>query len=100
MSNHPARPTRLGKGVFGKDSSIRNFASMTSNYFVLAAVVRELERAMQSASFVEAFSQRPDELRIVLNTGDNIVAILKPIHGALFLSHRPKLPRSERPKKN
>ena len=67
---------------------------MTANYYTLASLVRELAPELHGACFVEAYSHRPNELRIRFDRG-TLVAILRPVDGALFWStsneHRPKL---------
>jgi hypothetical protein len=63
---------------------------MTSNYYTLAAVVREAERVLIGLPFLEAYSLRPDELRLVFEGDHVLVALLRPVTGALFLSDRPE----------
>jgi predicted ribosome quality control (RQC) complex YloA/Tae2 family protein len=68
---------------------------MTSNYYTLRALVREIGPKIVGAIFLEAYSHRPSELRIRLDSG-TIVAILRPISGAIFLSSQ----EERRPKQN
>ncbi len=68
---------------------------MTSNYFTLAAIVRELGPILHDARFEEAYSLRPNELRLRFDLG-TLVAVLRPIDGALFFSDR----EERRPKHN
>lgn len=67
---------------------------MTSNYYTFAAIVRELAEAFRDACFEEAYSHRPNELRLRFDRG-TIVAVLHPVSGALFYSTQPeKRPRT------
>jgi predicted ribosome quality control (RQC) complex YloA/Tae2 family protein len=67
---------------------------VTSNYYTLAAVIREISPSLVGAHFLEAYSHRPNELRLHFDRG-TLVALLRPIDGALFLSStEEKKPRS------
>jgi predicted ribosome quality control (RQC) complex YloA/Tae2 family protein len=73
---------------------------VTSNYYTLAAVIREISPSLvgatddRSSIFLEAYSHRPNELRLHFDRG-TLVALLRPIDGALFLSStEEKKPRS------
>jgi len=67
---------------------------VTSNYYTLAAVIREISPALVGAHFIEAYSHRPNELRLRFDRG-TLVALLRPIDGALFYSSiEEKKPRS------
>ena len=68
---------------------------MTSNYFTLAALIREIGPRLRGARFLEAYSHRPNELRVRLDRG-TLVVLLRPIEGALFLSGQ----EERRPSKN
>ena len=68
---------------------------MTSNYFTLSAICRELGPILTGARFEEAYSMRPNELRLRFDRG-TLVAVLRPIDGALFFSDR----EERRPRQN
>ena len=68
---------------------------MTSNYYTLAALIREIGPKLLGAQFIEAYSHRPNELRIRFDRG-TLVALFRPIDGALFLSDR----EEHKPSKN
>ena len=57
---------------------------MTSNYFTLARIVDELQPLVVGRSLVDAFSVRPNELRLRFDGELTIVALMRPIDGALF----------------
>jgi len=60
---------------------------LTSNYFTLASIVRELKARLEGVRFLNAYSVRANELRLRFETG-TLVALLRPISGALFFSSR------------
>lgn len=62
---------------------------MTSNYFTLARIAKELEFHLVGTTLLEAYSFRPDEVRLRFDE-ITLVAVLKPIHGALFFSPFPE----------
>jgi predicted ribosome quality control (RQC) complex YloA/Tae2 family protein len=68
---------------------------VTSNYYTLAALIREIGPKLRGVQFIEAYSHRPNELRIRFDRG-TLVALLRPIEGALFLSAH----EERRPSKN
>jgi predicted ribosome quality control (RQC) complex YloA/Tae2 family protein len=68
---------------------------MTANYYTLAAIVRELRPLLLGATFEQAYSHRPNELRLHFDRG-TLVAVLRPIDGALFFSVAPE----QRPRTN
>ncbi len=68
---------------------------MVNNYYTLRAVVREIqENLTKEARIEQVYSFRKSELRIRLSNQTTIVALLKPITGALLLSRNvERLPR-------
>lgn len=57
---------------------------MTSNYFSLARIVDELQPLLTSRRLTDAYSVRPNELRLRFGDDLTIVAVLRPIDGAFF----------------
>jgi predicted ribosome quality control (RQC) complex YloA/Tae2 family protein len=57
---------------------------MTSNYFTLARIVDELQPLVTGRRLVDAYSVRPNELRLRFDGELTLVALLRPIDGALF----------------
>lgn len=57
---------------------------MTSNYFTLARIVDELKPLITGRRLEDAYSVRPNELRIRFDGDLTLVAVLRPIDGALF----------------
>lgn len=63
---------------------------MTSNYFTLARIVDELQPLIVGRSLIDAFSVRPNELRLQFGGDLTVVALLRPIDGALFFLTGPE----------
>ena len=57
---------------------------MTSNYFTLARIVDELQPLITGRRLLDAYSVRPNELRLRFEQDLTLVAVLRPIDGALF----------------
>jgi predicted ribosome quality control (RQC) complex YloA/Tae2 family protein len=70
--------------VRGMVDVCRKFAEMTSNYFTLARIVDQLQPLITGRRLTDAYSVRPNELRLIFENSLTLAALLRPIDGALF----------------
>lgn len=59
---------------------------MTSNYFTLARIAQELDPVVTGQLFLDAYSLRPNEVRLRFDGDLTLVAVLQPMTGALFFT--------------